>query len=90
MGKDTAQEQALGLSRSSPVALIHPLPTNRLRQAGSRNRSVASGDCPKPPGAVCELMFKKPNSLYEVALMSVAGALFITLLVRTAFAFGLG
>jgi hypothetical protein len=35
-------------------------------------------------------MFKKPNSLYEVALMSIAGALFIVLLVRAAFAFGFG
>jgi hypothetical protein len=35
-------------------------------------------------------MFKKPSNLYELALMSIAGALFITLLVRTAFAYGFG
>jgi len=35
-------------------------------------------------------MFKKPRSLYEVALMSVAGSLFVVALLKAAFAFGFG
>jgi hypothetical protein len=45
---------------------------------------------PEPPGAVCDVMFKKPRNLYEVALISTAGALFLVLLLRAAFAFGFG
>jgi hypothetical protein len=40
--------------------------------------------------AVCESMFKKPRSLYEVALTSVAGSLFVVVLLKAAFAFGFG
>jgi hypothetical protein len=35
-------------------------------------------------------MFKKPRSLYEVALMSVAGSLFVVVILKAAFAFGFG
>lgn len=48
------------------------------------------GDCLDSSGAVCELMFKKPRSLYEVALMSVAGSLVVVVLLKAAFAFGFG
>jgi hypothetical protein len=35
-------------------------------------------------------MLKKPRSLYEVTLMSVAGSLFVVVLLKAAFAFGFG
>ena len=35
-------------------------------------------------------MFKSPRSLYEVALMSVAGLLFVVVLLKAAFAVGFG
>jgi hypothetical protein len=35
-------------------------------------------------------MFKNPKSLYEVALMWVAGSLFVVVLLKAAFAFGFG
>jgi len=35
-------------------------------------------------------MFKKPKSLYEVALMSLAGSLLLVVLLKAAFAFGFG
>jgi hypothetical protein len=64
--------------------------TSLVDRAEVRITLQRCSDCPKPAGAVCESMFKKPNSLYEVALMSIAGALFIVLLVKAAFAFGFG
>jgi hypothetical protein len=35
-------------------------------------------------------MFRKPRNIYEVALMSVAGSLFVVVLLKAAFALGFG
>jgi hypothetical protein len=72
-----------------------PLPSHLLKQLLPTHQHPSAsdsrdGDCLDSSGAICELMFKKPRSLYEVALMSVAGSLFVVVILKAAFAFGFG